>query len=342
MAGIDRKLPIGIQGFAGLRMDQYVYVDKTKHIYNLVHGGKEYFLSRPRRFGKSLFLSTLRAYWEGRRDLFRGLDIERLETSNPDAWTPHPTFFFDFTGENYQKEAALEEIIDEHLRHWEAGYGIDSAEGSLGKRFRQLIMTANRKTSLRCVVLVDEYDKPLLESMQDADLEAHNQAVFKGFFSSLKGMDEYVRFVFITGVTKFEKVSIFSDLNQLEDISLDEDYADICGITEKELDRDFQPEIVRMSDERGITEDACRGHLKRAYNGYHFSSNPNKGVYNPYDLLTALKKRKFGSYWFETGTPTFLVRMLRNNCFDVRRLTDGSIYTTDSRTRMLADWKVQE
>lgn len=333
---MERKLPIGIQGFAGLRKDGYIYVDKTRYIHQLVHTGKEYFLSRPRRFGKSLFLSSMKAYWEGRRDLFQGLVIERLEADNPDAFTPHPTFYFDFNGENYQEGTSLEAMIDEHLLRWEDEYEIENAVGSLGRRFRALMEKANKKTGLRCVVLVDEYDKPLLEAIQNPELEAHNKAVFKGFFSSLKGFDEYIRFAMITGVTKFEKVSIFSDLNQLEDISLDEDYADICGITENEIADHFTPEIRRMADARKLSVQQCMERLQKTYDGYRFSSDLDRRVYNPYDLLTALKKRKFGSYWYETGTPSFLVRMLRENCFDVRRFSDRSVYTTE---RMLTDYR---
>ena len=215
-----RKLPIGIQGFEGLRKDGYIYVDKTEYIYRLVHEGKPYFLSRPRRFGKSLLLSAMKAYWEGKKELFAGLAIEKLEEGNPDAWKPYPVFYFDFNGANYQTETALEEIIDEKLRRWEKEYHIIANEKfGLGERFRDLMIAAVNQTGLRCVVLVDEYDKPLLDVMDRPELQEHNKEVYKGFFSTLKSFDEYIQFIFITGVSKFHKVSIFSDLNQLNDIS---------------------------------------------------------------------------------------------------------------------------
>ena len=338
-----RKLPIGIQGFEKLRSEGYLYVDKTEYIHRLVREGSSYFLSRPRRFGKSLLLSTLLAYWEGKKELFEGLDIERLERDNPKAWEPYPTFYFDFNGENYQEGAALESIIDEQLQRWEDAYEISHAledgEGTIGRRFRTLLIEARKRTGRRCVVLVDEYDKPLLESMHEQELEKRNKAVFKGFFSSLKGFDEYIQFVFITGVTKFEKVSIFSDLNQLEDISLDEEYAGICGITEEEMEREFLPEISHMAETREFEKALCMERLQRTYDGYRFSSDLNCRVYNPYSLLNALKKRKFGSYWFETGTPSFLTKRLRDLCFDVRQFSNKSIYATE---RILSDYRADD
>ena len=230
-----RKLPVGIQGFEKLITDGFVYVDKTEYLYRLVHRNVPYFLSRPRRFGKSLLLSSMKAYWEGKKELFRGLKIEKLEEGNPQAWKSYPVFYFDFNGENYQQEGALEKTIDEHLNRWEDEYQLPGGQGTLGSRFRALLIEACRRTGLRAVVLVDEYDKPLLDVLENQAKEEHNKAVFKGFFSSLKGFDEYLQFVFITGVTRFEKVSIFSDLNQLRDISLSKDYSGMCGMTEEEI-----------------------------------------------------------------------------------------------------------
>ena len=325
-----KKLPIGIQGFEGLRKDGYLYVDKTEYIYKLCSTGKEYFLSRPRRFGKSLFLSAMKAYWEGKKELFLGLRLEELEKDHADAWKKYPVFYFDFNGENFQAETGLDNIIDEHLKRWEAEYMPgEHPSGTLGSRFRTLLIKAYEQTGLRSVVLVDEYDKPLLDVMNNNALEEHNKAVFKGFFSSLKGFDEQIRFVMITGVTKFEKVSIFSDLNQLEDISLDEEYAGICGITDDEIEDCFLPEIERMAQQRGITPEICREMLRSKYDGYHFSANMNFAVYNPYSLLSALKKSRFGSYWFESGTPSFLVKRLKDKGFDLRKLSDRTIYATE-------------
>ena len=225
----SRKLPIGIQDFEKLRKEGCLYVDKTEYVYNLVHTGMPYFLSRPRRFGKSLFLSTLRAYWEGRKDLFEGLKIEELEKDNKDAWKKYPVFYFDFNKKNFQRSTALEEVLDEHLRSWESLYGDEFSTRPLEERFRQLLVKAKEQTGLESVVLVDEYDKPLLEAISSTEIEEHNKAVFKGFFSTLKSYDHYLKFVFLTGVTKFSKVSIFSDLNHLNDISMMKQFAGICG-----------------------------------------------------------------------------------------------------------------
>ena len=207
------KLPIGIQNFEGLRKDGYVYVDKTAFIYQLVHEGKPYFLSRPRRFGKSLLLSAIKAYWEGKRELFSGLAVERLERDNPEAWKAYPVFYFDFNGVNYHNRNALEESLNTQLKRWEAQYGCKSEGLPLGERFQNLLISANKKSGLRSVILVDEYDKPLLDVVDKSDMQEHNKEVFKGFFSTLKSFDEYIQFIFITGVSKFHKVSIFSDLN---------------------------------------------------------------------------------------------------------------------------------
>ena len=333
----ERKLPIGIQSFEKIISNDNIYVDKTEYIYRLVHTSVPYFLSRPRRFGKSLLLSTMKAYWEGKKELFRGLKIEELEKDNPDAWQEYPVFYFDFNKANFADKGVLEAIIEVHLHEWEEQYGETSNEIPLGARFGQLLKAAAKATGKKCVVLVDEYDKPLLETMENQELVEHNKAVFKGFFSTLKSEDANIQFIFITGVTKFSKVSIFSDLNQLEDISFDDDYSGICGITEEELQNLFIPEIERMSKERSLTEDECLEKLKRTYDGYHFSAN-GVGVYNPFSLLTALKKRRFGSFWYETGTPTFLVQRLKEIEFDVRQFSDRTLQSTEA---LLSDYRVE-
>ena len=324
-----RLLPIGVQSFEKLRMNHCVYVDKTQYIYTLVHDVSQFFLSRPRRFGKSLLLSALRAYWEGKKALFSGLAIEKLEASNAEAWQPYPVFYFDFNGTNYQDEDALETVLGSHLSRWEEEYHIQNTENKLGIRFQNLLMKVSELTGKGCVILVDEYDKPLLDLVDNSELQEHNKAVFKGFFSNLKNCDAYVRFVFITGVTKFHKVSIFSDLNQLNDISLNEDYSGICGITDEELRTYFDPEITKLSERRKIEKDECLRILKAQYDGYHFSAE-GEGVYNPFSLLKAFYENRFGSYWFETGTPTFLIKSLRKNAFEVRRLADKSLYASES------------
>ena len=319
---LNRKLPIGIQDFEYLRTNEFTYIDKTKFVYHLSQNGKAYFLSRPRRFGKSLFLSTLRYYWEGRRELFEGLKITELEKDNPDAWKKYPVFYFDFNKKNFRRDTALEEVLDEHLRSWESVYGNEMSEKSLEERFRHLLVKAYEKTGLGCVVLVDEYDKPLLETMDISEIEEHNKAVFKGFFSTLKSYDKYLRFVFLTGVTKFSKVSIFSDLNQLNDISLNKKYPAICGITQEELESNFAPEIETMAESQGLTKEECLSELKRMYDGYHFSIN-SPDIYNPFSLLHAFDEEKLGSYWFASGTPTFLIKKLDDINFDPRKFIEN-------------------
>lgn len=326
---MDRKLPIGIQGFEKIRTDHFLYVDKTAYIYQLVHNNVPYFLSRPRRFGKSLLLSALKAYWEGKKELFTGLAIEKLEAGNPDAWKSYPVFYFDFNGVNYLESDALERKLNYQLQEWEEAYSSENNQNTLGERFRKLLKKAKEKTGLRCVVLVDEYDKPLRDVMDRPELRAHNEEVFKGFFSTLKSFDEYIQFIFITGVSKFRKVSIFSDLNQLNDISLDENFACMYGITEAEMCRCFDQEIDMLAQRRNLSRQECLEELKRQYDGYCFYPDA-EGVYNPYSLLKCFFSKDFGSYWFETGTPTFLVKRLRDVCFDVRRFTDRTIFASES------------
>ena len=340
-----RRLPIGIQSFESMRRDGYVYVDKTAYIYRLASEGKPYFLSRPRRFGKSLLVSTMRAYFEGRRELFAGLDIERLEGDGAQSWVPRPVFHLDFTGQDYHT-VALEDALGEQLARWEKAYG---RRGSitLGGRFRDLLEAAREQSGHRCAVLVDEYDKPLLDVMGDEALLERNRGILKGFFSVLKGADDHLRFAFLTGVTKFSKVSIFSDLNQLRDISLSAAYAGICGVTETELLGTFGPELDSMAYSLGTSRDACLKALRAQYDGYCFHPNgpaanklaDNRKVYNPFNLLSALAEGRLGSYWFATGTPTFLVRRMRDAGLDPRRLTDGTIYSTERR---LSDYRADD
>ena len=334
---VDRKLPVGIQSFEQIITDHYLIVDKTAYIYDLVHTGKSYFLSRPRRFGKSLLLSTMKAYWEGKKELFDGLKIAELEKNNPDAWQPYPVFYFDFNKASFADKGVLESIIEIQLLEWEKKYGKTLKKAPLGARFGQLLRAASEQTGKRCVVLVDEYDKKLLETMENKELVEHNNAVFKGFFSTLKSEDAHIQFIFITGVTKFSKVSIFSDLNQLEDLSFDNDYSGICGMTEEEILGNFEPEIERMAKERSLTQVACMEKLRKMYDGYHFSAD-GVGVYNPYSLLTALKKRRFGSFWYETGTPTFLVHRLKELDFDIRQLSDRTLESTEM---LLSDYRIE-
>ena len=316
-----RKLPVGIQSFEWLRNNDYLYVDKTEFIYRLATEGKTYFLSRPRRFGKSLLLSTMRAYFEGRRELFGGLKISELEKD----WKKYPVFYFDFNGRKYDSLSSLEAVLNVHLEEWEAIYGDEKKERSLEERFRYLLEAAHKKTGLGVVVLVDEYDKSLLESEGEALEESRK--LFKGFFGNLKSCDEHLQFTFITGVTKFSKVSIFSDLNQLRDISLLKDYSSICGITQKELEKNFDPEIKEMAKEKKFSYEECLAELKRMYDGYHFYEN-SEGLYNPFSLINALAARDFKTYWFSTGTPTFLLKKLKQNNFDAREFSTDELSAT--------------
>lgn len=323
-----RKLPVGIQSFEDLRRNDYVYVDKTAFIRELVETGKVFFLSRPRRFGKSLFISTLEAYFAGKKELFQGLAVEDYENEKgEDGWQRYPVIRFSLSGGNYQEENGLRDRLENIIKRYAAVYELTGSYAITGEtpavHFVNLIEQINRKTGKQVVVLVDEYDKPLLETMEaNAAQEERNRQLYKGFFSVLKDEDAYLKFVFFTGVTKFSKVSIFSDLNQLDDISLDVPYSEICGITEEELRRDLAPEIRQLARTAGQTEEMCLAELAGMYDGYHFSKN-SRGVYNPFSLLNALRKKDYGSYWFDTGTPTFLIRKLEKSNFTPERLSNG-------------------
>ncbi len=310
-----RKLPIGIQTFEELREKDYTYIDKTAFIEKLVNVGKPYFLSRPRRFGKSLFLSTLRSYFEGRKDLFEGLSIAKTETE----WNQYPVFYLDFNVGDFSTEESFRSSLDKKLSDYEKIYGFNGAK-TFADRFSDLVKAAHEKTGLQAVVLVDEYDKPLLNAIGDENLVDTFRKILKSFYGVLKGEDAHLQFVFITGVTRFDKVSIFSDLNNLRDISLTEEFSAICGITQEELESNFIPEIEAMSEKNGLSKEECLAELKRNYDGYHFSQNTKIDVYNPFSLLNAFADQNFGSYWFSTGTPTFLTKMIRNTGFDYTSL----------------------
>ena len=318
-----RKLPIGVQSFEKLRNENFLYVDKTEFIYRLASEGTTYFLSRPRRFGKSLLLSTMRAYFEGKKELFTGLKIAELEHE----WIKYPVFYFDFNGSKYTSSLELESVLNEHLSNWEELYGSNPEipKENLPRRFNYLLGAAHKKTGLGVVVLVDEYDKSLLESEGEALEESRK--LFKGFFGNLKSCDEHLKFTFITGVTKFSKVSIFSDLNQLFDISLDKKYSTICGITQEEMEETFVPEITELAEELSISYEECLAELKRMYDGYHF--NPNgEGLYNPFSLINAFATKSLENFWFSTGTPSFLINKLQQNNFDARYLSTDELSAT--------------
>ncbi len=312
-----RKLPIGIQTFEELREKDYTYIDKTVFIEKLVNVGKPYFLSRPRRFGKSLFLSSLRSYFEGKKDLFEGLSIAKTETE----WKQYPVFYLDFNVGDFSTESEFRNSLGLKLDAYEKIYGIRNENAkSPADRFSCLLQQAHEKTGLQAVVLVDEYDKPLLNAIGDENLVDTFRKILKSFYGVLKGEDAHLQFVFITGVTRFDKVSIFSDLNNLRDISLTEEFSAICGITQEELEANFIPEIEAMSEKNGLSKEECLAELKRNYDGYHFSQNTKIDVYNPFSLLNAFADQNFGSYWFSKGTPTFLTKMMLNTGFDYTSL----------------------
>jgi len=313
-----RSLPLGVQSFEKLRVNNCVYVDKTQFVAELIKYKCPYFLSRPRRFGKSLFLSTLRSFFEGRRDLFEGLEISKTEIE----WKKYPVFYFDFNVGDFTTEEEFRKTLDKKLSDYETVYGSKHAQ-TFADRFSDLLKIAHEKTGMQAVVLVDEYDKPLLNAIGNQELVDTFRAILKSFYGVIKGEDEHIHFTFITGVTRFDKVSIFSDLNNLRDISLSEEYTAICGITQNELVSQFANEITCISENNKITEDECLAQLKKNYDGYHFSEDIKTDVYNPFSLLNAFFDLRFGSYWFSTGTPTFLTKMMIDIGFDYKSLEEG-------------------
>ena len=324
-----RKLPIGVQSFEKLRRDEYLYIDKTPFIWNLVQNSTPYFLSRPRRFGKSLFLSTLAAYFLGKKELFKDLYLEKAEEEqaaqeNRAAWQEYPVFYLDFNTGNYNCMAALTENLNIFLSRLEDIYGKESIEETSPKRFEGLLKRAYEKTGKQVVILVDEYDKPLLQTMGvNEALNEQYRNELKAFYSVLKTCDEYIRFAFLTGVTKFSKISIFSDLNNLKDISLHETYAGICGITQKELEDNFEPEIQALAERQGLNYPQAIAALKQWYDGYLFHP-AGEGMYNPFSLLNAFDYKEIKSFWFSTGTPTFLVNFLKEAHYFIPDL-DGNV-----------------
>ncbi len=319
------KYPIGIQNFEKLRNNEYVYVDKTELIYTLANPGGYYFLSRPRRFGKSLLVSTMEAYFLGKKGLFKGLAVEGLETE----WKKHPVLRIDLNARDYIDEASLKAELNKHLVKWEAAYGMVSDQKlAPEERFYNLIQHACEQTGEKVVILVDEYDKPLLQTIDKPELQEAYRNTLKAFYGVLKSQDQYIRFGFLTGVTKFSHVSVFSDLNNLKDISMLPLYVDICGISEKELYANFDTSIKELASANGMTyESACKK-LREQYDGYHFYQN-TMGIYNPFSLLNTFEDRIFKDYWFKTGTPTFLIKLLQRNDYDLENL-EGQMASGDT------------
>ena len=311
------KYPIGIQNFEKLRQDGYLYIDKTGLVYSLVQTSNCYFLSRPRRFGKSLLLSILEAYFLGKKELFKGLAIEKLEQE----WTVYPVLHLDLNIEKYDSIDNLTDILNVNLKLWEQTYGSDDAETSVSLRFAGIIRRAYKQTGRRVVVLVDEYDKPLLQSIGNKALQEEFRNTLKPFYGVLKSLDGCIRFALLTGVTKFGKVSVFSDLNNLDDISMNNQYATLCGITEKEIHTNIEEGIRSLASAQNLSYEETCVKLKEMYDGYHFTSD-SEGVYNPFSLFNALKNKTFGNYWFETGTPTYLVELLKRNRYNLKDMTE--------------------
>ena len=313
----ERLLPIGIQDFEKLRQDNCIYVDKTDLIYQLVQAKSPYFLSRPRRFGKSLLLSTMEYYFLGRKDLFSGLKIEDKKND----WTCYPILKITFGVGSYDTNERLKERLNVILSEFEEKFKIKKTFNDFGERLNFIIKSVYEKTGKQVVILIDEYDKPVLDALY-SESEEKNRAELRNFYSPLKDADKYIHFLFITGITKVSHMNIFSGLNQLNDISLNANFSSICGIAEAELDEYFSLEIEKLANKQEISVQEAKEKLKAMYDGYHFSHNV-QGVYNPFCLLKCFWEKDFGSYWFESGTPSFLVKTLQNQPLYLMSLING-------------------
>ena len=312
----ELRYPVGEQDFAKIRTQNLVYVDKTEVLYRLVTTRSYYFLSRPRRFGKSLMLSTLRYYFEGRRELFQGLAMERLEQQ----WTVHPVIYLDMSRGKSISMFSFRSMVDEMLAEYERIYGITKGDtDSYGTRLLRIIDSAYAATGQGVVVLIDEYDAPLLDSLDKPEQLDEIRQQVRDLYSPLKAKAAQLRFVMLTGITKFSQLSIFSELNNLSNISMEPDYEAICGITEREMLTQLRPGIEQMAQHTGVTMDECVAQLKEYYDGYHFSEDLTD-IYNPYSLLSALASRRLGLHWFGTGRPTWLLNLIKHYRFDITEM----------------------
>ena len=316
--------PIGIQTFDKIREGGYLYVDKTKYIYEVTHPGQYVFLSRPRRFGKSLLTSTFDAYFSGRKDLFKGLAIEKLEKE----WKQYPVLHFDLSDIKKGTVEDFEDSVNSSLASMEETYGVVKTADNLATRFKELVECIYKRTGKQVVVLIDEYDAPLLTVLHDPERLEKMRTALQSFYSPIKKLDPYLRFVFITGITKFSQLSIFSQLNNLKNISMKPQYAAICGITQEELEDNFQKGIQTLGKEYKMTSEQVLAKLARTYDGYHFA-HKSPGVYNPFSLLSAMDNCDFDNYWFSTGTPTFLVNMLKHFHADITKIDGSEAFATD-------------
>ncbi len=320
-----RKFPIGIQNFESLRNDGYLYIDKTRFVHKLTHEGRYYFLSRPRRFGKSLLLSTIEAYFLGKRELFKGLAIDSLT----EEWDEHVVLRLDLNSQRYDYAEALHNILDGALSRWESDYGLEKTSNTMSLRFADVIRRVHQQSGRRVVILIDEYDKPLLQTFDKPELQTDFRNELKAFYGVMKSCDEHIRFALLTGVTRFSKVSVFSDLNNLEEISMLPQYAEVCGLTEQELRDNLDEDIQALADRQKMTKEACYEELKLRYDGYHFCEDDEVGMYNPFSLLNTLKSQKFGDYWFATGTPTILVEYLKRTHYNLNDLTTEAVSSSE-------------
>lgn len=314
------KYPIGIQDFEDLQRNGYAYVDKTNFVYKLADEGKYYFLSRPRRFGKSLFLSTLEAYFQGKKELFEGLAIYDLETE----WKKYPIFHIDLNTANFREKDSLYTVLNDYLTTWESKYGTRESEATLALRFKGVIARAAEKEGCGVVILIDEYDKPILQTLRAPELQAEHRAQLKAFYSVLKTQDRYIKFAFLTGVTKFGKVSVFSDLNNLTDISMDHRYISICGMTEKELLTNFKEGIGELASANEDNETETIDKLRMRYSGYHFEENSEE-IYNPFSVLNTLANSRYDDYWFKADTHTFLIDILKKHDYCITDLNKAQV-----------------
>ena len=318
MAEIVNKYPVGIQTFEKIREGKYLYVDKTKYIVDFRKKGMSYvFLSRPRRFGKSLFASTLQAYFEGRKDLFEGLAIADYEQD----WVKHPVLHFDMSGAKHFDAKGLKGYLDFILLPHEKLYGKGEGEDTPNKRLMGLVERAYEQTGEKVVVIIDEYDAPLLDVVHEKDNLQELRLIMQNFYSPLKKLDPYLEFTFITGITKFSQLSIFSELNNLENISMFDQYSAICGISKTELTTVMKPDVEGLGKALGLTYEECLEELRQYYDGYHFSEH-SEDVFNPFSLIRALNGQKIESYWFGSGTPSYLIKSLKKyhvNVMDIEK-----------------------
>ena len=299
--------PIGMQTFSEIREEDFLYVDKTEYIYRMTHtSGKYFFLARPRRFGKSLLVSTMQSYFEGKKELFKGLAIDKLEKE----WTEYPVLHFDMSGGKHMEPEQLEMYLGYILEDKEKEWGINEPRIGANNRLIDLINTAYEKSGKQVVVLIDEYDAPMLDVAHEKEQLDVLRNIMRNFFSPLKYSEAKLRFVFLTGITKFSQVSIFSELNNITNVSMDDEYAGICGITKEELLENMSDDIDMLADALGYSREMMIAKLKENYDGYHFSKK-SPDVFNPYSLLNCFSKKELGAFWFSSGTPTYLINMLR-------------------------------